>query len=129
MTEDPLPNWRLIRSFRYAIRGIFHALYAERHMGIHMLAAFIAISAGIYFRIDRTEWLCLLLSITLVLVTESVNTAIELSVDLTTRKRKLRAMLSKDVAAGAVLIAALNSVITGYIIFFDRLIALFKGGS
>lgn len=63
----------------------------------------------------------LFISIALVLIAEMINTAIERAVDLITEEFHPLARLSKDIAAGGVLIAALNSLVVGYLLFFDRL--------
>jgi len=92
-------------------------------MVIHLVMGGGIIMLGLWLHLSRFEWMYLWATITLVLVTETVNTAIEITIDLVTRKRKYRAMLSKDVAAGAVLLAACHAVIAGYIIFFDKLLS------
>lgn len=111
----------VLKSFWYAIRGIGFVIYTQRNMKIHVGFAILAIILGFCFKISHLEWLILILSIALVLMMESINTAVEVSVDLTTKKRKFRAMLSKDIAAGAVLIASLNALIVGYLIFFNKI--------
>ena len=118
----------LITSFKHAISGLAYILYSQRNIQIHVGMAIASILLGIVLGIPSSDWCILLLSISLVLITEGLNTSLEVSVDLTTRKRKYRAMLSKDVAAGCVLIAAINALIMGYLIFFDRLVTLFLGG-
>ena len=80
--------------------------------------------AGVYFNIDKIDWLFLIYAIFSVFIVETLNTAVEINVDLVTKKKRLRAMLSKDVAAGAVLLASIQAVVIGGIIFYDRLINL-----
>ena len=118
----------LFMSFSYAFNGVVYALYSQRNMWIHCLLGVLAISFGIYFKIMLIEWLALILSVSFVIITELLNTAIELSVDLTTRKKKYRAKLSKDVAAAAVLLSAINACAIGYLIFYARFVTLFTGG-
>jgi len=112
----------LLDSFKVAFRGVGFVIYSQRNMKIHLFLGSVAILIAIMLRISSlTKWLALLISIALVLITEAMNTAVEVSVDLTTKKRKFRAMMSKDIAAGAVLIAAINAIIIGSIIFYSEL--------
>ncbi len=98
---------------------------SQRKKVINVVVSGGAIFLGLWLQLSRFEWMYLWATITLVLVTETVNTAIEITIDLVTRKRKYRAMLSKDVAAGAVLLTASHAVIAGYILFFDKLLLKF----
>jgi diacylglycerol kinase (ATP) len=121
------PN--ILYSLGFAIRGIAFSIYSQRNMLIHLIIGIIAIGLGLFFKISQVEWLCLILTITLVLISELINTSIEITVDLFTRKRKFRAMLSKDIAAGAVLISVINAAVVGYLLFFDRFVNLISGGN
>ncbi|WP_313756366.1 diacylglycerol kinase [Tissierella sp.] len=111
----------LIDSFNYAVSGIIIALKTEKNMRIHYLIAIGVIILSLFFDFSRTEFLLLLFAISLVVVAEMVNTALERVIDLITQDYHPLARLVKDVAAGAVLIAAINSIIVGYLLFFDRL--------
>lgn len=107
----------LRKSFKYALNGIFTALRICRNLKIHYLLAIIAIVAGFYFDIDGVELAVVLLTITLVVTLEMINTAIEKVVDLLTERHHILALISKDVAAGAVLIASIAALIVGVLIF------------
>lgn len=111
----------LIDSFNYAVNGIISALKTERNMKIHYLLAIIVIILSLFFDFSRTELLILIFAISLVIVAELFNTAIEKVVDLITHKYHPLAKLAKDISAGAVLISAINSLVVGYLLFFDRL--------
>lgn len=111
----------LIDSFNYAVNGIISALKTERNMRIHYLIAIIVIILSLFFDFSRTELLILIFAISLVIVAELFNTAIEKVVDLITDKYHPLAKLAKDISAGAVLIAAINSIVVGYLLFFDKL--------
>ncbi len=115
---------RFIMAFRFAFAGIGHLLRTQRNFQIHLLIGAIAIALGAVFRIDRWEWIALSITITLVLVAEGVNTAVEAVVDLVTREHQPLARTAKDVAAGAVLICALGAIVVGVLIFGPRLWAL-----
>jgi diacylglycerol kinase (ATP) len=112
---------KLIDSFNYAVSGIIMALKTERSLRIHYIIGIIVIGLSLFFDFSRIEFLILLFAITLVIVSEMINTAIEKSIDLYTRDYHPLARLVKDVAAGAVLISSMNAVVVGYLLFFDRL--------
>lgn len=111
----------LIDSFNYAVNGIISALKTERNMKIHYIIAILAVILSLFFDFSRLELLTLFFAIALVIVAELFNTAIEKVVDLVTHKHHPLAKLAKDISAGAVLIAAINSIVVGYLLFFDRL--------
>jgi diacylglycerol kinase (ATP) len=108
-------------SFDYAIQGIVHALRTQRNMRLHALAASVVLLAALFFRVRGVELAILLFAISLVVVTELANTAIEAAVDVAIDTFDPMAKVAKDVAAGAVLIASVNAVAVGYIVFFARL--------
>jgi len=111
----------LIESFNYAVSGIIYTLRTERNMRVHFIIAILVILLSLFFDFSRSELLLLFFTITLVLMAEMINTAIERTVDLVTDEFHPLARLAKDIAAGGVLIAALNSIAVGYLLFFDRL--------
>ncbi|MDD2586934.1 MAG: diacylglycerol kinase family protein [Syntrophomonadaceae bacterium] len=108
---------KLTASFSCAWAGIFYVFSRERNMKIHLLAATLAVLAGFLLEINRIEWGMLLLTIFFVLVAETINTAIEKTVDLITSTFHPLAGLAKNIAAGAVLLSAINAVIMAFIIF------------
>ena len=110
----------LLWSFNYAIDGIVYALRTQRNMRIHVAAAVFALALALFLRIERFEFLALLIAIVFVLIAELVNTAIEAAVDIATSSPDPNAKIAKDVAAGAVFVAAINAVVTGYIVFVAR---------
>jgi diacylglycerol kinase len=112
-------------SFAAAMDGVGQVLRTERNMKIHLLAATLAVLAGWFCKISRVEWGILVLTIFLVLVTETINTAIEKSIDLITPAYHPLAGLAKNMAAGAVLLAAVSAVIIAFIIFAPRLGGIF----
>lgn len=90
---------------------------------IHLAIFAVAILLGFYFGITNVEWMFLVLAAGLVLVTEAVNTAIEIDIDLTSPEYHPYAKDTKDVAAGAVLIAAIIAAIIGAFIFLPYMLA------
>ncbi len=111
----------LIDSLNYAIEGIIYSLKTQRNMKIHFLVAIAVLGTSMFFDLSRIEVLILFLTISVVIVAEMINTAIEATIDLITDKYHVFAKIAKNVAAGAVLIAAINSVVVAYLIFFHRI--------
>src|SRR5690554_1583397 len=96
-----------LKSLTFAFQGIKHCVISEPHIRFELTAGALAILIGWYCKISPLEWLCLLLTITIVLVAEMINTALENVCDLITSEYNPLINVVKNVAAGAVLIAAL----------------------
>ncbi len=111
----------LLWSFNYAIAGIVYALRTQRNMRLHVVAAGAVLTGALVLNVTRYEMILLLFAISFVLVVELANTAIEATVDIAVDFFNPMAKIAKDVAAGAVLIAAMNALAVGYLVFFDRL--------
>ncbi len=107
----------LKESFSCALSGLAFVLSTERNMKIHLLAAILAATLGYILGISRVEWGLLCITIFMVLVAESANTALEKVVDLVTVDYHPLARTAKNVAAGAVLLSAINAIIMAFIIF------------
>jgi diacylglycerol kinase (ATP) len=107
----------LLESFNYAIEGVIHVLRTHRNMRIHFLVAIGVLVAALWIGVDRFELIALLISISFVLIAEMINSAIEQAIDVATTSFDPLAKLAKDVAAGAVLIASVNAVAVGYLVF------------
>jgi undecaprenol kinase len=117
-----VPLWK---SFSFAISGIHNAILNERNIRIHLFVSIIVIGCSIFFSITKVEWLFVLIAIGGMLALELINTAIERLVDLVTMEYHPLAKQAKDLAAGAVFLYAIFSVIIGFIIFLPRLLGLF----
>lgn len=111
----------LIESFNYAIDGIIYSIKTQRNIRIHLLAAFLVMVACLFFNFSTIEFLLIFFTIALVIMAEMINTAIEATVDLVTEKYHPLAKVAKNVAAGAVLVSALNALVVGYLLFYRRL--------
>jgi diacylglycerol kinase (ATP) len=111
------PSPTLIETFNYAFQGVVHVLRTHRNMRIHVAIAAAVLIAAIVLGVSKLELIALLLSITFVLVAEMLNTAIESAIDVATTSFDPMAKLAKDIAAGAVLIAAVNAIAVGYLVF------------
>ena len=110
-----LRKW--LRSFRFAYEGILYTLRSQKNMKFHFAASFLVFLLALYFELAKTELLFVLLAVTLILVTELINTAIEKTVDLAMPEQHPLAKIAKDVAAAAVLVASVFACIVGFIIF------------
>lgn len=117
-----LENEKSKNTFLCAINGILKALKTERNLRFDLFVALIVIIAGFVFKINLGEWVICLLSIALMLFAELINTAIETVVDMYTREKNALAGRAKDIAAGAVLMMAINVAIVGLIIFVPKLL-------
>lgn len=116
---------KIINSFKYAFEGVFTALKTEKNMKIHIIIMILVIIFGIILKINKIEWIICIILFGFVISLELINTSIENTVDLITIEKNQKAKIAKDVAAGAVLIAAITSVIAGLIIFVPKIISLF----
>lgn len=113
----PRRSASLFESFNHAAEGVVHALRTQRNLWVHFAIAAAVLVAAIGFGATKIELAVLLLAITFVLVAELVNTAVEAAVDVASTSFDPLAKLAKDIAAGAVLVAALNAVAVGYLVF------------
>lgn len=119
-------KWSFAASFLNALRGIVYCIKTEKHLRIHLFFAVLAVFLSWYLRISTIEWLLIILVITLVITLEMINSAIERAVDLYTVEEHQLAGVAKDVAAGAVLIAALSALIIGAVVFLPRICKYFS---
>ena len=114
------------KSFTHAGRGLWIFLKTTHNAWIHLVVFLIVILLGLYFNITHVEWMVLVLTGGLVIISEAFNTAIEIDIDLTSPGYHPYARDTKDVAAGAVLISAIIAVIVGILIFGHYILALIK---
>lgn len=112
---------KLLDSFNYAFEGIIYTLKTQRNMRIHFVIAVLVLFSSVFFHLSKVETLVLFVTIALVIIAEMINTSIEATIDLITDKYHELAKIAKNVAAGAVLVSAVNSIIVAYIIFYDKL--------
>ena len=107
----------ILESFNFAFEGVIHVLRTQRNMRIHFLIAAGVLIAALAFDVEKLELIALLIAISFVLVAEMINTAVEAAVDVASTSFDPLAKLAKDIAAGAVLISAVNAVAVGYLVF------------
>ena len=113
-----------MKSFGFAFKGIGYALKTQHNIWIHCILAIAAIAFGFWLEISQTEWLFVIFAIGFVLVSELFNTAIEVLVDLISPENNPKAGLTKDIAAGAVLVSAITAALIGLFIFVPKIIDL-----
>lgn len=116
-----MKNKSISSSFDNAIKGMIVAIRSERNLRIHLFIAATAVILSILLGLSKLEMAAVIFSITLVISLELVNTAIEKAVDLFTREYSEMAGFVKDVSAAAVMLAAINAVAVGYLVFSDKL--------
>lgn len=105
------------RSVFFALSGILQLLRSERNFKIHLLALIVVIFGGLYFHITSIEWSIVLLISALVISLEAINTAIEKLCDLHSTEPNEQIKIIKDIAAAAVLIASIFSLLIAWFIF------------
>ncbi|SFR00110.1 diacylglycerol kinase family protein [Desulfoscipio geothermicus] len=111
---------RLVQRIGWALNGIGYTVKTQPNMQIHLTAAVLAVLLCLYLRMPARELAVVLVTIFMVLAAEMFNTALEAAVDLYTRKRHPLARAAKDVAAGAVLLTALNALVVAYLLIWPR---------
>ena len=117
---------RFIDSVNCAIEGIIHAARTGKHMRRHFLAALVVLLAAIFVGVSPLEFTLLTVSVCFVLFAELINTSLEAIVDLVSPEFHPLAKVAKDVAAGAVLIAAVGATVMGYLILSHYIFPRYK---
>jgi hypothetical protein len=123
-TDRPFLWIERIRSFGFAIHGIRKFLKSEHNAMVHLLATLLVFLAGLFFQVSILEWIALIVVMGMVWMAELLNTAIEKIVDQVAKERNDRWAFIKDVAAAAVLVAAMVAALTGMLIFVPKLVSL-----
>lgn len=113
--------------FQYAFKGLWYVLRYERNARIHLVAAVFAFGLGVYLHVSDVELAAIFFAIIIVFLAEIFNTAIEKTLDLIDQERNLRIMIIKDMAAGAVLVAASAAAVMGIVIFGPYIWRLWQG--
>lgn len=117
-----LPRQGSLRwSFTWAFEGIVWVLRTQRNMQIHAGAAVVALTAGLLLDFTRLEMAVMIGAISLVLVAEMINTAVEAAIDAVVETYHPLVKTAKDVAAGAVLVATVNALAVAYFVFYEHL--------
>jgi diacylglycerol kinase (ATP) len=115
-----------LKSFRCAIKGVAVMIQSQHNAWIHALATVVVCAAGVFFGLSRSEWCWIVVAIVVVWMAEALNTAFEFLADFASPTFHPIAGKAKDVAAGAVLIAAIGSAVIGIMIFGPHIFTLFR---
>lgn len=107
---------KLVDSFNHALEGIIYAVRTQQNVRIDLIAALVILTMCFFTNLTRVELLIITITITMVISAELMNTAIEATIDLTSNYYHPLAKIAKDVAAGAVVVTAINAVIVGFIV-------------
>ena len=119
--KNKTSNSNFIDAWKNATNGIIYATTTQRNIKIQLVIAVLVVIVSLFFDLSRAEFLCFLFTIILILFAEMCNTAIETVVDLYVDVYHPKAKIAKDVAAGGVVITALNALIVAYFLFFDKI--------
>lgn len=113
-----------IKSSTHAFRGLGIVIKTTHNFWGHLFFGIIAIYLGFILKISNFEWIALVFAIFIVLITETMNTAFEIDIDLTSPEYHPYARDTKDIAAGAVLLSVILALIVGMIIFLPKISAI-----
>lgn len=116
-----------VESVGHALDGVSYTINHERNFRVEVIFAIMVTITSFVLKVSVIEWSILVLVIGMVLALEMVNTAIERCVDLVTKDYKELAKIAKDIAAGAVFVMSIFSVIIGILIFMPKIIEIVGG--
>lgn len=119
--QNPKKEKSFISSFNYAVEGLIYSLLSQNNMRAHYIFAVIVVIGMLFFDLTRVEFALVFISIAMVVTAELINTAIESAVDLVTKEHHPLAKIAKDVAAGAVVVTAVNALVVGYLVFYNKI--------
>lgn len=122
MEDERLKNKNFIEAWKKAFGGIWYAIKTQRNVKVQLVIALVVIICALYFKVTIIEAMFLSFATMLVIIVEVINTAIEETVNLCTDKFHPIAKIAKDVAAGAVVLSALNAVIIALLIISSKII-------
>jgi diacylglycerol kinase len=117
----------LFSAFRHASNGILWFFKVERNAKIHFVCTILVVAVGFILHATQLEWLFLTFAIISVWVAELLNSAIELLCDYVQPERNSTIKIVKDLAAGAVLFAAIGSAIVGGVVFLPKIYLILQG--
>lgn len=124
MSHTPFSISSRLKSFGYAFNGLRELLRKEHNAWLHLAASLVVTGAGMFFQITRIEWIILVFCIGIVWMAELFNTCMERTMDFISTEKKPPIKVIKDLAAAAVLIAAITALVAGSIIFIPKILAI-----
>ena len=121
MEKEKIGNKNYLDSWKNAFNGIWYVIKIGTNSKVQIVISIVVIALGFLFKVSITEWVFLTFAIMIVFIAETVNTAIEETVNLVTKEFNPIAKVAKDVAAGAVVLSAINSVIIAILIIVSKI--------
>ena len=118
--KPPIRPKSALESFKYAVDGILDVFRTQKHMRFHFITVVLVLIVALMYDLPKRDLLILLFTVSLVLMAEMFNTAIEAVVDMVTQSYHPLAKFAKDAAAGAVLIATATAVLVGFLLFLGE---------
>lgn len=112
---------KFIKGFNFAINGLKYTIKTQINFKVHLVAACLAISTGLYLELNSEEWLWISFAIGIVLIAELLNTAMEALTDLLSPEYNPKAGNIKDISAAMVLISSFLALVIGLLIFVPKL--------
>ena len=122
--DKRIHNQGFFDACKNAVNGIIYGTTTQSNVKTQLVISAFLILISLFFNLTKVEFLCLIISVVLIIFAEMVNTAIETVVDLYTDLYHPKAKIAKDVGAGAVLVCSINSVVIAIVVFAERILAL-----
>lgn len=119
--DKRLHNSNFFDACKNAVNGIIYGTTTQSNVKKQLVIIACVMLISLFFNLSKVEFICLIFAVVLIIFAEMINTAVETIVDLCTEIYHPKAKIAKDVAAGAVVITALNAVIVAYFLFFDKI--------
>jgi diacylglycerol kinase len=117
-----------LEAFHHAFAGLWFVVRTQRNAWIHLTATLVVIGLGLWLQLESLEWGLLVVAMLAVWLAECLNTSLEAAIDLASPHPDPLAKAAKDVAAGAVLLAAIGAVVLGALILGPPLFTMLRGG-
>lgn len=119
--QPKMKNNNFLDALQNALDGIIYAITTQSNIKKQLVIAVVVMLVSLFFNLNKSEFLCLMFTVVLIIIAEMFNTAIETVVDLYTDLYHPKAKIAKDVGAGAVVLAAINAIIVAYFLFFEKI--------
>lgn len=119
--KKKLHNDNFFEACKNAVNGIIYGTTTQSNVKKQLVIIAFVMLISLFFNLSKVEFICLIFAVVLIIFAEMINTAVETVVDLYTDLYHPKAKIAKDVAAGAVVITAVNAVIIAYFLFFDKI--------
>lgn len=123
MEDERLENKNFIDAVKKALNGIWYGIKTQRNLKIQIVVTILVVIVGILLKLTTLEFIFIVFAFMIVIITEIINTAIETVVNLYTDKYHELAKIAKDVAAGAVMLGAINSIIVAILLLISKFTA------